>query len=569
MKRIFRLAALCSLLLTALSACVSEETNFDKPQPVLPGDTGYLAFSDGGLTVITDAEIMRSTVVDVDSFTCDIISDKSGETVMSFTYGNRPSEPIELKVGSYKLNIKSGDITPMDWEKPVYGAVVPFSIEKNETNTLETIKCKLMNIKVTVGYDAALYDLLEAGSVTDVTIAQNKMSFDYTEQRAAYFESGAAENKMLVEMSLNYAGKSAKMSAEIAGVKAGQWRKITVNMPHVNEGNVVFTITIETLTVDEEIIVDVAEMQTLSEEVIPDDPSGDDPTAPQITWSGHDLDETFQLKASHFDDSNTCTIPVVINIATKGEAVIDALNVNIASTSAEFMESLASMNILTDFDLCQVDATTNPTLNTALGMIGFKTGSNVKGKSSVDFELTKVMNLLYTFTGTHTFTLNVVDDLGKSTTKALKILVDPNSESGEGGANAPTIVWVDHDIKQAYSVTSDLQVKLEVSAPAGIKEFIIDIESDLLTDSELSSVGLSTHLDLVNPGSLVAPLTGLGFPNGDDVKNKTSLTFDISSFMGALLGISGGSPCYADFVMQITDNSGNKTVETLQLLINQ
>lgn len=565
MKKLLHIATLLLVSVATLTACHKEKTDFDPNNPIVLEETGYLSFGNEGLTVITDTEIVRSTVVDTDTFNCSIVSDQTGEEVMHFLYGERPTEPIELKVGSYKLVISSDEIPAVEWERPVYGATLPFSILKGETNELGVIKCKLTNIKVTVGYDADLYTLLEAGSKSDVTIGSNKMEFPFTEQRAAYFMAPDQENRMVVDMALNYAGKSSKMSTTIEGVKAGQWRKITINMPHVNEGNVVFTITIETLTLDEEIVVDVAEI-ALSEEII-EEGGTVDPLAPIISWAGHDLAEVFQLKKSHFDEEGYCTLPVVID-ADANQSTFTSFIVHVESTSDAFMQSLFSMNFREEFDLCEVTPATDANLNTALQMVNIPTGSKVLGKETISVPLTTLMPILYNYTGTHTFTLTVTNADGHTATQPIVMMVDPASEGGASG-EAPTIVWRDHDIKQSYTVTADLEVVLDVVAPAGISAMVIDIDSDLLTAEVLADVNLAAHLDLVNPGDLEGPLSDLGFPTGAAVKDQKELTFNISLFMGILAALGGdGESYYADFVLKVTDNAGNVTTEALQLRIN-
>lgn len=552
-----------------LTACSSDNTEFQSSEkPVKTEDTGFLAFSQEGLSVITDAEVVRATAVDTNDFICSIYNEEGG-LVQQFTYGERPTSPIELTIGSYKMNIVSEESVPAsEWEHPIYGAEIPFTIQKGETNTLETIKCKLRNIKVTVGYDADLFALLEEGSQTSVSVGDNKMEFGYTEERAAYFAALQEENSMIVEMSLNYAGKNSKMSATIDGVKGGQWRKITVNMPHANEGNAVFTITIETLTVDEEVVVDVAELAALSETIIPDDQF--DPLAPMVTWEGHDLEEVFQLKASHFDEDGNCMVPVVFDVDANNSTFTSFI-VNIKSTSNSFMESLESMNILTEFDICQVSSQTNANLNTALTMVGIPTGSKVLGKESVSVSLTNLMSILYEHEGTHTFTLTISNAVNHIVQQPIVMLVDKASEGGSTDAPAPTVEWEGYDIDQAYTITDDMTVKLNVKAEAGIKDLVIDIVSDLLTPEELAGAGLSAHFSLVNPESedLAASLNMLGFPTGDDVKNQTTVSFDITSFMPVLNGISGDTPCYANFELTVTDNNGKVTKKVLKLLMNQ
>lgn len=139
---------------------------------------------------------------------------------------------------------------------------------------------------------------------------------------------------------------------------------------------------------------------------------------------------------------------------------------------------------------------------------------------------------------------------------------------GEGGVSDPSIVWVDHDIKQAYAVTDDLKVVINVTSSKGIAQLYVDIISDLLTKEELESANLTDHLDLVTPGEYEGSLNGLGFPTGDDVLGKNELTFDISPFMSMLLLVAGGETCYTNFQLTVIDAEGNQTVETIQLLMN-
>lgn len=570
MKNLIRTAFVLLTAIGALTACVSEKIDFGGTEPIVEsGSTGYLAFGEGGLTVISDAEIVRAAAPDVNTFLCTISEDATGSVVTSFAYGDRPTEPIELKAGSYRLAVSSGEVPELEWESPVYGAVQPFSIVKGRTTELNDIKCKLSNIKVTVGYDADLKNLLETGSKSSVTVGANTMEFPYTEERAAYFKAAQEENTMVIAMTLTLAGKTSSMSHTIPGVKAGQWRKITVNMPHVNEGNVVFDIVIETLTLDEEIVVDVAQYR-VKEETIPDE-KPEDPLAPTIVWEGHDLSAVTQLKASMFNEDGDCTIPFVIDVAAQNGATIRSFVVDINSTSNDFMASLAQMNIERNFDLCEVTAASNPQLNTALKMIGFPTGSGVKGKSSVPFDLQNVIGMLYGFEGTHDFKLTITDSENRVSTATLSLLVDKNNEGGDP-ASGPTIVWIGNDISKPQSVVDGLEVKIEVKAPAGIAQFFVDIDSDILTERDLSDVGLASHLDLVNPDPSYEAFLGNLFPIKEQVRNQTYIsgdTFDITQFMSMLAGLANGEKGYANFKLTITDNNGTVGEETLQLLINQ
>ena len=106
-------------------------------------------------------------------------------------------------------------------------------------------------------------------------------------------------------------------------------------------------------------------------------------------------------------------------------------------------------------------------------------------------------------------------------------------------------------------------MKITVTSQTGIVGFSVDINSTTLTPEELQGLGLSTHMDLVNPGSFEGPLTNLGFPTGSAVAGKKSLTFDISSFMPMLTVLGPGN---SDFKLTVIDASGSGS-KTIQLYV--
>ncbi len=561
MKNLMKSAFALFVAAFAMTACNSDKIEFEKPVgPEQESSTGYLCFSEEGMSVITDSEVVRAEALNVDDFLCEIFREKNGvkSSVMSFAYGERPEAPIELKVGSYELVVKSQaeEAEDMAWESPVYGATVPFTIQAEETNTLETVRCKLQNIKVTVGYSADLAEILQAGSTTDVSLLEAKASFVDQDARAAYFASKAEQNTLVVEMSLNYGDKNAKMSTSISGVKAGQWRKLTVNMPHANEGNVTFTITVETLTADEEIVVDVAELTELAEEVIPD--SGKlNPDGPMITWGDYTLptvEEPFKLMASHFDENGNCTLPALTIDANN--STITEFVVKVESTSLSYTNFWAGME---EFDLCTVTGSDARILSA----YGIPTGVNVLDKASVMFPVGGLLEEIFVnnYVGDHTFTMTI-------TNKAGHTQVIPLIFSYTTGA-APSIVWVDHDINETYTVTIDLEAEIKVLAEGGVKDLVVSIDSDILTSGELAGVGLSSTFSLVTPPSetMAGSLNNLGFPTGGDVLGKTELTFSITSFMPILAGVGGSTGGYANFTLTVTDNGGVTVSETIKLIM--
>ncbi len=127
---------------------------------------------------------------------------------------------------------------------------------------------------------------------------------------------------------------------------------------------------------------------------------------------------------------------------------------------------------------------------------------------------------------------------------------------------------VRHTIYQADDVAAGATnptVAFNITSETGITAMTVKIISGVLTAEELAKIGLQQSLDLVNPGSTESGLNELGFPTGDDVKGKTYLSFDISSFMPMLAAISDSGD-ETDFIITVQDESGYCS-ETLMVVV--
>ena len=120
------------------------------------------------------------------------------------------------------------------------------------------------------------------------------------------------------------------------------------------------------------------------------------------------------------------------------------------------------------------------------------------------------------------------------------------------------------DLDKVNEVTENTYCVLNVvsTAEGGIEAFDVEIISPTLTEGELSNMGLSKYLDLVNPGSLEEPLSGLGFPV--NVGGQKSVSFNITSFMPMLMVLGEGQH---DFILKVKDANG-ETIKTLSLHTN-
>lgn len=554
------------------AGCVNEEPPYkEEPKPT-PGDaTGFLSVSGLSMRVVYDETDVRpddtsdqtqspqavsgtrAEQPDVDGFIVEIL-DADNAQVFKKTYAElkqQLAEPMELPVGAYRMEVRSKESTPdVAWEHPVYGATSSFTISKAQTTQLEEVVCTLQNIKVTVDYSSELAGMLADTSKVTISLGQTSQEFLKTETRAAYFKSLDIENTLVFNFDGVFAGTDipAQFSKQITGVKAGQWRKISVVINYADKGTLLFQVTVDNNIIqDNSFVVDGTD--NLLEELL------EDPSAPALAWPGHDMSKPFTLTDAMFDDNGNCIEPFVFDLASPNG--IESLRVNIASTSSQFMASMAAIQLPETFDLCALDASSPAGI--ILKGFGYPVGGELKGQQAKSFNIAGQIKALYEFDGTHTFSFDMTDDKGVSTAAALTLVVDKSA-----GQEGPAIVWRGYDIDQQYEVQKDMVIDIDVTATAGIKSFWVTIDSEALKDL-LPVINMPEKFDICDiPADLAAILHDeFGFPINEQVKNQTAVMFSITKFVEILLEIPGEH----NFVLDVTDNNNVLTHKTVKLIV--
>ena len=554
------------------AGCVNEEPPYkEEPKPT-PGDaTGFLSVSGLSMRVVYDETDVRpddtsdqtqspqavsgtrAEQPDVDGFIVEIL-DADNAQVFKKTYAElkqQLAEPMELPVGAYRMEVRSEESTPdVAWEHPVYGATSSFTISKAQTTQLEEVVCTLQNIKVTVDYSSELAGMLADTSKATISLGQTSQEFLKTETRAAYFKSLDIENTLDFNFDGVFADTDipAQFSKQITGVKAGQWRKISVVINYADKGTLLFQVTVDNNIIqDNSFVVDGTD--NLLEELL------EDPNAPALAWPGHDMSKPFTLTDAMFDDNGNCIEPFVFDLASPNG--IESLRVNIGSTSSRFMASMAAIQLPETFDLCALDASSPAGI--ILKGFGYPVGGELKGQQAKSFNIAGQIKALYEFDGTHTFSFDMTDDKGVSTAAALTLVVDKSA-----GQEGPAIVWRGYDIDQQYEVQKDMVIDIDVTATAGIKSFWVTIDSEALKDL-LPILSIPEKFDICDiPADLAAILHDeFGFPINEQVKNQTAVMFSITKFVEILLEIPGEH----NFVLDVTDNNNVLTHKTVKLIV--
>lgn len=554
------------------TGCVNEEPPYkEKPGPEPTGVTGYLSISNLSMSVSYDAteirpddtsdktqkpQAVRGTraVPEVDSFIVEIL-DAENKQVLKTTYAElkeQLAKPMALAVGTYRLEVRSEDTTPdVDWEHPVYGASQEFTIYKAQTTSPEEVVCTLQNIKITVDYSTELGGMLADTSKATISLGNTTQDFLKTEARAAYFKPQAIENTLDFVFDGTFADTDipAKFSKQLTGVKAGQWRKISVVISYADKGSILFSVKVDNKIIENnEFVADGTE--NLVEELL------EDPNAPALTWPGHDMAQPFKLTDAMFDENGNCIEPFAFDLASPNG--IGSLRVDIGSTNSQFLASMAAIQLPESFDLCTLDA------SSAAGIIlkgfGYPVGSELKGQTARSFNIAGQIKSLYEFDGTHTFAFTMTDTKGVSTAATLTLVVDKSP-----GQTGPQITWRGYDIDQQYEVQEDMVIDIDIVAAKGIKSFFVTIDSEALKPL-LPAIGLPEKFDICDiPDDLVEILQGeFEFPINGQVRDQTSVTFSITKFVEILKAIPG----VHNFVLDVTDNNNVLTHKTVKLIVH-
>ena len=546
MKRIVKFMSIALSALLVLGACNKDKVDYVDPTDDAKDNIGYLMLGNMEATILEDTENVESATraegIDINEFDV-FITNNAGDIMASFKYGERPTEPISLEGGVYTIAMSSATMEGAKWESPVYAAKREVIVTRKQTTTINDMVCKLANIKVSVNYSVDLQEQLDP-EYTSMTVAvnENELVFAYGETRAAYFAPEAQESTLKLTFKCRYLGESKDiiMTNEIKGVKAAQWRKINVVVQHVADGTGTIGIVCDTWTYDEEVTFDTS--VALMEEVIPDDTD-----APVIVWEGHDLADAFELTDDMFDAEGNFTKSINLDVTAKSP--IKSFVVKVGSDNADFVKAYSEIMSVEE-DLCSPTAT-----NTILKMMGYPT--DVKDSTSARIKLAAQTDLLKSYEGTHTYEITVVDTIGAKTTATLTIKYGQNV--------SPQIQWVGYDIDKRQTMTANDTCMIRITAPLAINDFEIEIVSKTLNAQELEAVGLAAKFSLVNSTEMFASLSGLGFPVGDAVYNKTLITEDqlnITNFLGVLSMLGAGDH---DFVMTVTDMEGNATTKTVMM----
>ena len=134
---------------------------------------------------------------------------------------------------------------------------------------------------------------------------------------------------------------------------------------------------------------------------------------------------------------------------------------------------------------------------------------------------------------------------------------------------APKIEWIGNDIDQPLTLTNDMfdeygecntPVRISIAATYPLAGLQVEIAS---TNPEfanaLTATGLSSTIDMCNPGSAAVLLGALGYPTGAQILGKESVTFNLQPQMKQLREYNGTHT----FQITATDQKGFSTTKAV------
>ena len=398
MERKYSIFALASAL-TILAGCSDDRFDY------LGGKDNKGELEIGGL--VTD---ITTKADEADGTYMLYVRDDNNSTVWSSSYSAiKEGTKISLLAGHYTLEARStsSEVPDAKFSAPVYGVSEEFDIQAAQTTSLGTLTCTLLQSAVSVGYnddflamvtgDGVASVEVTSGSPLDYALSYNNGSPKY-DRRIGYFAVNGGENTtMTVTFKGGIEGKTQKMTTTVAGIKPRDYHIVTF-MKKVNQnGDVTIGIEIDGLVAD----VDLNNDFTGDEQG-----DGNDPNAP-VGDGGIDL-----VSTCNYDITQPIVVPTAsgsFNLTMQAQVPNGTLKftVDIASTNADFINSVNTVGGTT-LDLI------NPS-EAAMGIfdiVPFPHGSQLKGATSIDFDLSNAQTPLLGFKGTHTFKMNVTDQKG-------------------------------------------------------------------------------------------------------------------------------------------------------------
>lgn len=401
MKKISILLTAAALVLAA--SCQKTPVNKEK-------ENGYLSFSEFSLGL--DETVETRAVAAGGQYNIQILDSEDNEvTRKTYAEIKNNGDKLSLPAGNYTLVASSSDdpVPVAAFEQPVYGVTKEFTISAGQETKIGELVCTLVQCKVTVSYsDEFLASMTGAGS-TKVSLNSSEqleylLAADGTyDQSAGYFAVNGPT--MDVVFSGNFEGKMQKMTKSFRNIAPKQWRQIKFIKKTSEQGTATFDIIINDLISDATLngSVPVTGETILGDD--PDAPKGDGGIALAPDYAaGCDTQIT--------DLQNIEIVPVATrDMAIRFKATVPngvkKFFVTIDSDNSSFLAAVDAAKAR------ELDLISPSEANAIIfDVVPFPHGEELLGQTEIAFNLDAAQDAIVIYKGTHTFTMNIVDNQG-------------------------------------------------------------------------------------------------------------------------------------------------------------
>ena len=369
---------------------------------------GYLSFGDFSLD-LDETVITKSPVPASGTYTITILdSDENVVLTKPYSEVKNNDDKITLPAGNYTLVAASEDTVPeAAFERPVYGTSKAFSITAGQVTNIGQLVCELLQCKVTVEYsDEFLAAVTGAGSTTVTLKAGHPLVFNLNadksyDKSAGYFAVEGTTMEVVFQGVLN--GSNQKMKTAIKGIAPKQWRQIKFVQKKNEQGDATFDIEINDLISDEELTNVTTPAEDVLDTYDPEAPKGDG----GITLLPYGDCDPSITDLSNLYIKNPATDPMIIKLMATVPAGVKKFNVSITTDNNEFKSAIDAA------DAAELDLI-NPSAKNQVIFIAvpFPHGEELLNQTEVLFDLTAAQSAIYDYPGTHTFSMNILDNNG-------------------------------------------------------------------------------------------------------------------------------------------------------------
>jgi hypothetical protein len=437
-----KIFSLLTLIVVALGMTSCHE---DLNGPTVSSEKGSVNLRSMGVEINNAEKVIASSRAEVDlsNYLIDIYNSE-GVLQESWKYSEMP-ELFTLPVGTnYSVKVRSHEVQKAAWDAPYFVGEKTFDVTADDITEIGVVTCTLANVKVTIDYSDELKAVMGDDCVVTVT-ANDEGTLDFTksETRAGYFEFVENSKTLTAVFTGTVQGNKETLKFLADDLEAGQYRKITfklngsdvekpeesgtVTVSGINLSMAVETVNLGSsdLSVDEDILGDSDRpgQQDPEETETPDtgdnnNGGGDSNEDTAITFSCETASFTALNDVNDYplDDDGKATVSVVIKVGAP--AGIKNFVVNIDTDSEEFKEALKEFNVPETFDLVEP----GESADILSGSFGLPIKDQVKGKTSVPFDISQFVPLLGAYDGTHSFKITVTDNNGQTASRTLKFV---------------------------------------------------------------------------------------------------------------------------------------------------